>query len=274
MATGVTYGKRKLAPHRLDYEASLEFDRALGQKHPLHAAELDLDLSQFGGILCASKVALQVVNQDLPLTSAASRELQQPEASVVKPTSRPKPNHPSAPRKLYVKQFEEALDVVKSDSDCLSRNDFQELMKVICESLIGLQFDVESISCEAAFQTLLSLSLKLDNREDCGLPAAAACVLRASVDGTNLQMQIPEPLWTTLVDRSVSCLSLSPQLLLPEIASLFETCRRSTGACSPPPRSSVACRPCNKCHLWCLSRLLPCCEVRGAHISPRRRLRT
>mmetsp|Transcript_17322 Transcript_17322/g.24841 ORF Transcript_17322/g.24841 Transcript_17322/m.24841 type:complete len:87 (+) Transcript_17322:70-330(+) len=86
MATGVTYGKRKLAPHRLDYEASLEFDRALGQKNPLHAAELDLDLSQFGGILCANKISVQVVTQNLPLTSAASKGLEKPKAPVVKPT--------------------------------------------------------------------------------------------------------------------------------------------------------------------------------------------
>ncbi|KAJ8908863.1 hypothetical protein NDN08_005567 [Rhodosorus marinus] len=237
MAAGVTYGKRKFVPHRLDYEASLEFDRALGQNYPLHAAELDLDLSQFGGILCANKISVQVVTGNLPLTSVASNAIQQPEPPLVKAAGRQKPKRPSAARKLYIQEFEEAVDVVKSGSDSLSRNDFQELMKVICESLVGLQFEIESISREAAFQTLLSLSLKLDNREDCGLPAAAACVLRASVDGTNLPMQIPEPTWTTLVDRSVSSLSLSPRTLLPETASLLETCRRSTGSC--PAAKSV-----------------------------------
>mmetsp|Transcript_16050 Transcript_16050/g.66114 ORF Transcript_16050/g.66114 Transcript_16050/m.66114 type:complete len:490 (-) Transcript_16050:561-2030(-) len=237
MASGVTYGKRNPLPHRLDYETSLEFDRALGQQNPLHSAELDLDLSQFGGILCANNTSVQVVTGNLPLTSTASNGIQQPEPPLVKHKCRSKPNQPSAVRKLYVQEFEEAVDTVKSGSDSLSGNDVQELVNVIWESLIGMQFQVESISCEEAFQTLLGLSLKFANWDDCARPAAVACVLRASVDGTQPPMQIPEAIWTTLVDRSVSSLSLPPRTLLREIASLFETCSRSTGSC--PAAKSV-----------------------------------
>jgi len=114
MASGVTYGKRNPLPHRLDYETSLEFDRALGQQNPLHSAELDLDLSQFGGILCANNTSVQVVTGNLPLTSTASNGIQQPEPPLVKHKCRSKPNQPSAVRKLYVQEFEEAVDTVKS----------------------------------------------------------------------------------------------------------------------------------------------------------------